>query len=313
MGYCFGVDIGGTTVKLGLFTTDGELLDKWEITSDRSNHGANVPADIAASVLGKIDEKGLDKSQIRGIGLGVPGPVTSDGTVVKCPNLGWDIFNVNEKMTQLTGIASFAANDANVAALGELWQGGAKGFKNMVFVTLGTGVGGGIVVNGKMIFGTHGGGGEIGHICVNPLETDVCGCGCRGHLEQYASATGIVRITRKKLSGGAVSVLKDDETLTAKAIFDAAREGDALALESVDVMCAYMAQAFSGIAATADPEVFLIGGGVSRAGEIITDTVRKFYVPSNMNVLRNVEFKLATLGNDAGIYGAAYHALTSVQ
>lgn len=312
MTYCFGVDIGGTTVKLGLFTTDGELLDKWEIDTDRTAGGNNVPADIAAAIRAKLTEKKIDKSEVKGIGLGVPGPVTSDGTVMKCPNLGWDIFNVNEKMTILTGIPSFAANDANVAALGELWQGGAKGYKNLVFVTLGTGVGGGIVVEGRMIFGTHGGGGEIGHICVNPSETDICGCGCKGHLEQYASATGLVRITRKKLAGNhAPSVLKDDSELTAKAVFDAAKNGDAVALDVVDTMCAYLAQAFSGVAATADPEVFLIGGGVSKAGTIITDAVRKHYLPCNMNVLRNVDFKLATLGNDAGIYGAAYHAITN--
>ena len=183
-------------------------------------------------------------------------------------------------------------------------------FSNLVFVTLGTGVGGGIIVDGKVISGTHGGGGEIGHILVNPAEEDVCGCGCRGHLEQYASATGLARVTRKFLaSDDCPPTSLNADNLSARIICDAAKAGDELAIRVVEIMCSYLAQAFSGIAATVDPEVFLIGGGVSKAGTILTDTIKKYYVPSNMNVLRDPKFELASLGNDAGIWGAAYSAL----
>jgi len=307
MKYCFGVDIGGTTIKMGLFTAEGDLLEKWEITTRRENGGEKVPQDIADAINAKCIEKKMDKNDVTGVGIGVPGPVTGDGTVMKCANLGWDIFNVNEKMSALTGLKCIAVNDANAAALGELWKGSGKGWKNLVFVTLGTGVGGGIVIDGNIIHGIHGGGGEIGHIVVNPLETAVCGCGGHGHLEQYASATGIVRMAENKLKeAGCESTLKQVEKLTCKDIFDAAKAGDKTANELVDTMCAYLAQAFSGIAATCDPEVYVIGGGVSKAGEIITDTVKKHFMANNMNVLTKAEFKLAELGNDAGICGAAY-------
>ena len=308
MKYCFGVDIGGTTIKMGLFTAEGELLDKWEITTRRENGGEKVPQDIADAIAKKCVDKNIEKSDITGVGIGVPGPVRNDGTVMKCANLGWGIFNVNEKMSELTGLKCQALNDANAAALGELWRGSGKGFKNLVFITLGTGVGGGIVIDGKIIAGIHGGGGEIGHIVVNPKEDAVCGCGGHGHLEQYASATGIVRLAKKGLQDKSVNtVLREKEAeLTCKDIFDAAKSGDAFANSLVDEMCRYLALALSGVAATCDPEAYVIGGGVSKAGEIITDTVKKHFYSNNMNVLTQSEFRLASLGNDAGIYGAAY-------
>ena len=308
MKYCFGVDIGGTTIKMGLFTAEGELLDKWEITTRRENSGEKVPQDIADAIAKKCADKNIEKSDITGVGIGVPGPVRNDGTVMKCANLGWGIFNVNEKMSELTGLKCQALNDANAAALGELWRGSGKGFKNLVFITLGTGVGGGIVIDGKIIAGIHGGGGEIGHIVVNPKEDAVCGCGGHGHLEQYASATGIVRLAKKGLQDKSVNtILREKEAeLTCKDIFDAAKSGDAFANSLVDEMCSYLALALSGVAATCDPEAYVIGGGVSKAGEIITDTVKKHFYSNNMNVLTQSEFRLASLGNDAGIYGAAY-------
>ena len=308
MKYCFGVDIGGTTIKMGLFTAEGELFDKWEITTRRENGGEKVPQDIADAIAKKCADKNIEKSDITGVGIGVPGPVRNDGTVMKCANLGWGIFNVNEKMSELTGLKCQALNDANAAALGELWRGSGKGFKNLVFITLGTGVGGGIVIDGKIIAGIHGGGGEIGHIVVNPKEDAVCGCGGHGHLEQYASATGIVRLAKKGLQDKSVNtILREKEAeLTCKDIFDAAKSGDAFANSLVDEMCSYLALALSGVAATCDPEAYVIGGGVSKAGEIITDTVKKHFYSNNMNVLTQSEFRLASLGNDAGIYGAAY-------
>ena len=311
MKYCFGVDIGGTTIKMGLFTAEGELLDKWEIDTRRENGGEKVPGDIADAINAKCEEKGLKKEDIIGAGIGVPGPIAPDGTVMKCANLGWGIFNVNEKMSELTGLKCSALNDANAAALGELWRGSAKGYKNMVFITLGTGVGGGIVIDGKIVHGIHGGGGEIGHIVVNPKEEAVCGCGGHGHLEQYASATGIVRLAKLALEKpGCDSSLKALTNISCKDIFDTAKSGDATAVELVETMCSYLTLALSGVAATCDPEVYVIGGGVSKAGSIITDTVRRYFMSNNMNVLTKCEFKLAELGNDAGIYGAAYLSIS---
>lgn len=303
--FIFGVDVGGTTVKIGLFTEAGELREKWEIPTDVSENGKNILSDIAKSLLEKLSERKLDKAQILGIGIGVPGPVTPDGTVVKCANLGWGIFNVTEVMKDLTGIKTFATNDANAAALGEIWQGGGKGFNSAVLITLGTGVGGGIVIDGKVQNGARGGCGEIGHIVVNPSETEICGCGGHGHLEQYASATGIVRMAKLKLEEtDEETSLRAFEKLTAKDIFDEAKKGDRIANELVDKMCEYLGMALGGVGAAIDPDGYVFGGGVSRAGTIITDRVAK-NLENHIGVLRGREFKLATLGNDAGIFGAA--------
>ncbi len=304
-GYCFGVDLGGTTVKIGLFDGAGEIKDKWEIPTDLSNKGENILPDIAASLLGKLGERGIGKDEIFGIGIGVPGPVTPDGTVVKGTNLGWGVFNVEEELSKLTGIECHATNDANAAALGEMYMGSGKGLSCGVFITLGTGVGGGIIVDGKVRNGARGGCGEIGHICVNPDETDICGCGGHGHLEQYASATGIVRMARKKLEEtDEETSLRSFSKLTARDIFDEAKKGDKIADELVETMCRYLGMALTGVGAALDPDGYVIGGGVSKAGTIITDRVKK-YLDNHIGVLRGRDVVLATLGNDAGIYGAA--------
>ena len=304
--FIFGIDIGGTSIKCGLFTKDGTLKEKWEIPTDRTDAGANVPADIAKSIEAKCKKLGIEKAQVAGVGLGVPGPVQENGYVSHCPNLGWRNLNVNEVMERFTGVLSVAANDANVAALGEMWKGGGAGVKNLVLVTLGTGVGGGIIVEGKIVAGAFGAGGELGHMVMNPKETVQCGCGGFGHLEQYASATGIVRMAKKRLAETSqASVLRKKEKLSAKDIFDAAKAGDALALSLVEELGEVLARALSHVAAVTDPEVFVIGGGVSRAGEILTKTVERHYNKGIMKALEGKEFRLATLGNDAGIYGCA--------
>lgn len=304
--YCFGIDIGGTTVKCGLFTQQGECLDKWEIVTHKENGGESVPQDVADTIAAKMKERNLTKEEVIGAGIGVPGPITSDGTVLKCANLGWDIFNVNEKMEALTGLKVAAGNDANVAALGEMWMGGGRGYKDVVMVTLGTGVGGGVIINGKIIAGSNGAGGEIGHMTINPDEEDVCGCGCHGHLEQYASATGIVRMAKKLLARtDEASSLRGLCELSAKDIFDHAKAGDVVALHLVDDLGKYLGLALSHVAATVDPQVFVIGGGVSRAGQILLDVISKHYNSNVLFALSNKEFRLAQLGNDAGIYGCA--------
>lgn len=303
---CFGIDIGGTTVKLGLFTDEGNLVDKWEITTRKEDSGSYILSDVAKSIENKIQEQNLDKNQIVGIGVGVPGPVTADGTVIQCVNLGWGIVNVAKEIKALTGFNSKVGNDANVAALGEMWQGGGKGYNSIVLVTLGTGVGGGVIVDGQILTGSNGAAGEIGHILVNYEETDKCGCGKTGCLEQFASATGIVKEAKRLLSKSTeTSMLREYDHLSAKTIFDCAKENDKLALELVDQLGRYLGIALSHVAAVVDPQAFVIGGGVSKAGSILTDAVKKYYNEYVMLALKNKEFNLAELGNDAGIFGCA--------
>lgn len=302
--YGFGVDIGGTTCKIGLFETTGTLLDKWEIPTNTANGGAAILDDVTASVEAKLTEKGIDKADVAGVGVGVPGPVDNEGVVHKCVNLGWGQFNVEEALSAKCGMKVKAGNDANVAALGEMWQGGGKGHSNVVMITLGTGVGGGIIIDGKIVAGSHGAGGEIGHIMMDENETDTCGCGKKGCLEQYASATGIVRMTKKLLaSDDRASVLRLNPEFSAKDIFDAARDGDVMAGEAVDALGKMLGTAMANIACVADPEVFVIGGGVSRAGDILTDVIRKYYTERAFHACRETEIALASLGNDAGMYG----------
>ncbi|SEP92305.1 glucokinase [Lachnospiraceae bacterium NE2001] len=304
--YVFGVDIGGTTVKLGLFTSDGELLDKWEITTRKDDGGAYILKDIAESVTNKMTEKNIDKSDVKGVGMGVPGPVKEDGTVMKCVNLGWGMFNAAEELSGLLSLPVKAGNDANVAALGEYWQGGGKDYKCVIMVTLGTGVGGGIINEGKIVAGVNGAGGEIGHMTIDLDEQDTCNCGKKGCLEQYASATGIVRLANRGLNAtDKPSKLRDIESITAKDIFDAAKEGDEVAQSLVEEHGKRLGYALANVACVVDPEVFVIGGGVSKAGSILIETTKKYYQEYAFHACRSAAFELATLGNDAGIYGAA--------
>ena len=306
MKYCFGVDIGGTTVKIGLFKTDGELVDKWEIKTRTENKGEAILPDIAESLKKKMEEKGIEASQMSGIGIGVPAPVDDNGVVQNTANLGWGYKEVNREMDELTGLKVAAGNDANVAALGEMWLGAGKGQKNMIMVTLGTGVGGGVIVNGHPLVGAHGAGGEIGHLCVNYEETEHCGCGKTGCLEQYASATGIARLAKKRLAADdAASSLRDKKEISAKTVFDALKDGDKVAEEIVEEFGVYLGHAMANLAAVVDPSVIVIGGGVSKAGEILLDYVEKNFQEKAFFANKNTEFVLATLGNDAGICGAA--------
>lgn len=302
----FGVDLGGTTVKLGLFGVEGNILDKWEIPTRKENQGAYILGDIAEVLNKKLEERNIPKYNVAGVGMGVPGPIKDDGTVMKCVNLGWDIFNVAEELSKLMDLPVKVGNDANMAALGESWQGGGKGFKNVVMVTLGTGVGGGIIVDGKMIAGTNGAGGEIGHITMNTEETDSCGCGKKGCLEQYASATGIVNSAKKLLaSSDKPSALRELDEVTCKDIFDCAKANDELAKELVESLGKNLGLALAHISCVVDPEVFVIGGGVSKAGDILLEVIQKYYVQYAFHASRNTKFALAKLGNDAGMYGGA--------
>lgn len=307
--YCFGVDVGGTTVKLGLFTPEGKVLEKWEIPSRTENGGSAILPDIAASVTEKMKEREIAKEAVIGIGIGVPGPVNDDGVIDKTANLGWGVKNIHEELGTLLGLPVKAGNDANVAALGEMWRGGGMGSKNIVLATLGTGVGGGIIVNGKIVTGANGAGGEIGHMHILDDEPDECGCGNHGCLEQYASATGIVRLARRRLAASddesVLRISQEKNELTAKTVFDAVKSGDKVACEIAEEFGMYLGKGFAAIAAVVDPEVFVLGGGVSKAGEILCKYVAKHYKKYAFHACRNAAFKLAMLGNDAGIYGAA--------
>lgn len=308
MKYCFGVDVGGTTVKIGLFQTDGKIIDKWEIKTRTENHGEAILPDIAKSLAGKLDEHKLEQDDIKGIGIGVPAPVNSDGIVQNTANLGWGYKEVKREMEELMALPTEVGNDANTAALGEMWQGAGAGEKNMIMVTLGTGVGGGVIVDGRPIVGNNGAGGEIGHFCVNYEEKEHCGCGKTGCLEQYASATGIARLARMRLMKNQdESILRKTplEEITAKTVFDALKEGDKAAEEIVEEFGAYLGHGMANLAVVADPAVIVIGGGVSKAGDILLGYVEKYFQEKAFFANKNTKFILAELGNDAGICGAA--------
>ena len=303
--YCFGVDVGGTTVKIGLFDKEGNILDKWEIPTRTEHNGSEILPDIAKALEKKMEEKGLKKEEMVGVGIGAPGPIDKEGTVYEAVNLGWSVFSIRDTLKALCGMPVRAGNDANVAALGEMWKGGGQGYLNLVLVTLGTGVGGGIIVNGEILNGATGAGGEIGHIHIQDGEEDACGCGNHGCLEQYASATGVVRLAGRIL--GATdedSVLRQGE-VSAKAVFDAVKAGDAVAIRIAEAFGEYLGKGLAAIAGVVNPEAFVIGGGVSKAGNILFDFIEKNYKKYVFHGSKDAKFELATLGNDAGICGAA--------
>ena len=307
MKYCFGVDIGGTTVKLGLFTTDGEIVDKWEIKTRTENQGEAVLPDIAEALKEKLEEKKIGRDEVEGIGVGVPAPVNAEGVVQNTANLGWGYKEVKREMEELSGMRAEIGNDANVAALGELWKGGGAGHHNMIMVTLGTGVGGGIIINDKVIAGSHGAGGEIGHAHVIDGMQEACNCGNHGCLEQVASATGIARLAREALAAtDAPSVMREKENISAKTVFDAVKENDAIAIQVAEKFGSYLGKALATFSTVADPEIIVIGGGVSKAGPILLDyIIHPFKEYAFTPCKETTKFALATLGNDAGIFGAA--------
>ena len=304
MKYGFGIDLGGTTVKLAFFDEQGTMVHKWEIPTNTAGGGKNILPDIAAAVLGYLKNENISHDQIIGLGIGVPGPVSGDGTVNKCVNLGWGVFNIVQELESLTGFKVRAGNDANVAAMGEYWKGGGKGSKSMVMATLGTGVGGGIILDGKLLYGVHGAGGEIGHMVANREETEACGCGKFGCVEQYCSATGVVRLAKRTLlETDAASTLRDKE-FTCKDVFDAAVAGDAAAKAALEKVYRYMGEFLGNLCCVLNPDTVVLGGGVSKAGNQLIEGIKPYFEKSVFHACKNVRFTLATLGNDAGAYGA---------
>ena len=305
MKYGFGVDIGGTTVKIAFFTQGGDLLEKWEIPTALENDGANILPDVANALLTYLNQKQLNKSQILGIGVGIPGAV-KDGVVNRCINLNWGIVDVQAVLSGLTGLNVSTGNDANLAALGEAWKGSASGCKNMVLATLGTGLGGGVVMDGKLVNGANASGGEIGHIVLNPEETELCTCGNRGCAEQYCSATGVVRLAKRYLDNcKEESVLRNLPNMTCKDVFDSAKAGDACATAILEQMYALLGRLLATVCNTVDPEIMVIGGGVSNAGQPLLDGIARHFPRFAFHALRDkAQFRIASLGNDAGVYGA---------
>ncbi len=301
----FGVDLGGTTVKIAAFDETGNMLSKWEIPTVIQNNGSGILPHIANSVLSYCKENEIRRENVIGVGIGVPGAVDSAGVVAVCDNLGWGQTDVVKELGSLTGLTVKAGNDATVAAVGECWKGGGHGCRNMVMVTLGTGVGGGIVIDGKPLHGTTGGAGEIGHMVLNRNETKLCNCGKYGCVEQYCSAPGIVRMATEYMETSSEnSVLRNVEKITAKVVFDAAACGDAVAQNVLEQVYAYMGEFIANICIVLNPEQVVIGGGVSKAGQPLLDGIRRHFHKYIYHPNGNVEFKLATLGNDAGVYGA---------
>jgi glucokinase len=313
--YVFGVDVGGTTVKLGIFDIEGNVLDKWEIPTRTEENGSKIIPDIAESILSKIKEKGIEKSDVVGIGMGVPGPVKEDGTVVKAVNLGWDIFNPNEELSKLVGVPAKTGNDANVAALGEMWRGGGQGYQDMVAVTLGTGVGGGVIIDGKVFSGFNYAGTELGHIVIE-VNGKPCGCGRRGCWEAYSSATGLVNMTKEKLceceSQGRKTVMTDLVAkygkVNGRIAFEAQRAGDEAGIEVINTYSLYLASGLTSMINIFQPEVLSIGGGISGEGDelikLVIDTIHREQYGSGF--VEPTKVRIAELGNDAGIIGAAF-------
>ncbi|MCR4782444.1 MAG: ROK family glucokinase [Lachnospiraceae bacterium] len=304
--YAVGADVGGTTVKLGLFTTEGDLLEKWEIPTRTEDGGKYIFPDIASSVKEVLEKKNLTFDDLEGVGLDVPGPVLPDGTVNRSVNIGWGVIKAADMMSEaMGGLRATVLNDANAAALGEMWKGAGKGNKDVCMITLGTGVGGGIIVDGKIVPGAFGAGGEIGHITINPNEKTRCNCGKYGCLEQYASGRGIAQVCERRLSEtDEPSSLRNIKNPTAKEIYAEAGKGDKFASDLVDEISSMLAMVMSFVSGVTDPKVFVIGGGVSKNGPIVTERIEKFFKEYAFHASKDAKVVLAELGNDAGMYGA---------
>ena len=307
--YCLGIDIGGTSVKYGLFNRIGELLEKWSSQTNTQENGRYIIPEIAFSVNAALEKNEIRREQVAGAGVGVPGQVMEDGSILLAENIGWENVPLTQELEKLTGIKTYAENDANLAALGEIWRGSAKNFHSMVFVTLGTGIGCGIVVDDKIISGANGAAGEIGHMHMEDHMTIPCNCGKYGCLEQLASATGLRYLGNKALEASTIpSELRKTE-VSARTIFEAVKQKDALAIQIVEKFGEYMGKALANCTCILNPEVIVIGGGVSKAGEVVLEYIEKYYHKYAYVSCADTKFKIAELGNDAGIFGGAKLAM----
>lgn len=308
-----GVDIGGTTIKMAFISLEGEIINKWEIPTDISQKGQFIPKDIASSIDQVLAEFNQPKSKLAGIGIGAPGPVNyEDGSIGVAVNLGWKHFPLKEILEAKTALPVVVENDANMAALGEMWKGAGEGAKDLICVTLGTGVGGGIIANGEIIHGVNGAGGEIGHITSVVEDGVLCNCGKKGCLETVASATGIVRLALDELHSNPIpSKIRDyyheHQMVTAKGVFDAVDQDDELAKKVMQKVVLYLGLALANLANGLNPEKIVIGGGVSKAGDTLLLPLKKKFVQFAFpRVAQGAELAIANLGNDAGVFGGAW-------
>lgn len=302
-----GIDIGGTTIKSGIFDQDARLLRKWSIPTRKEDEGQHILSDILQTSAKFLQENGLAFEDIQGVGVGIPGPVLHASTVTGGTNLGWQTINIAETLAPHFPNADIrCSNDANAAALGEVLSGAGQGIRDAVMITIGTGIGAGIIIDGKIHNGAFGGGGEIGHLHVNDRETRKCGCGHTGCLEQYCSAPGIVREAKRFLAEfNTPSILRGKNNLTSKDVLDAARSGDAAACIIADRTGDLLGKACSWVSCVLDPALYIFGGGVSNAGDVLLGRIQKAYRKYAFHVSGNAAFRLAALGSDAGIHGAA--------
>lgn len=299
-----GVDVGGTTVKIGFFTPEGDKLHAFEIVTRTDDAGAHVLPDIAEAIRKEVGVCGRTYEDLRGVGLDVPGPVDAQGIIHRAVNIGWGVFSITEEMEKLTGVKVAAGNDATIAALGEVWKGCALGCDDFLLLTLGTGIGGGIVAGGHVVTGAVGAGGEIGHFHLEDTDT-TCSCGCNGCFEQFCSATGFVRITKKLLSENDTPSVLREKYFDSKEIFSAAAAGDAMAAAAIRLYGDYLGKGIAVLCSILNPQIVALGGGVSKAGEQLIDLLRPSFEAHVFHACKDVTFKIATLGNDAGMYGSA--------
>jgi glucokinase len=302
--YNIGIDIGGTSIKIGLFDLAGNLLEIWNLRTNKEKNGEKILPEIAAL----LKEKVLI-SEIRGIGFGVPGPVAKN-MIFSCVNLGWgqkDLVAEFKALIEDSSIIIRVANDANLAAAGEIYKGVASGYANAFMVTLGTGIGGGVIIDGKVVDGINGVAGEIGHTHIDDLFNLKCNCGKTGCLETVASATGIVRLAKEYLKlSDKPSTLRRFKDFSAKKVIDLAKGKDELAMEIIEKSMEYLARVMAKVSYIINPDIFIIGGGISNAGQFIIDILTKQYYPLVRPFINHTHFEIATLGNEAGMYGACY-------
>lgn len=307
-----GVDLGGTNIKFAFLSENGDILYRWSFPTDITNGGQNIIPDIASSILQKLKENNQTTSNVKGIGIGAPAFMNMEtGFIYEAVNLGWKDVDIRAELEQRLELPVVIDNDANVAALGEMWKGAGIGSKDLLCITIGTGIGGGIIINGEIVHGTNGMAGEIGHITVNPENGVLCNCGKHGCLETISSATGMVRQAIVEIDHYPESLLftsyKQIGPITAKMIVEAATEKDAFALKIIDTSSYYLGLAIANIANTINPSRIVIGGGVSKAGVLLLDSIRKYFnVFALPRVQMGAELAIATLGNDAGVVGSAW-------
>lgn len=310
MRHSFGVDIGGQRIRLAYLDESGKLLNKWTVETPQGQGTNQMLSTVAEQVEKYMTQNGIFEDEVAGIGVGIPGPVNSSGTVNKCVNLGWGMFNIDRALSGLTGLDVVTTNIANAAALGERWLGSGRGCKDLFYVAVNTGVGGAIIANGQLVSGAHGGGGEIGHMTVDRQETESCTCGNKGCLEQYCSPSGIVRVAKRHLAATQTpSPLRRMRSLTHEDVFSAAAQGDKAAREILDKVYTYAGQMIANVCSVTNPDTVILGGQLVRFGRPVVEGIAKQFNKFVFHANREVRFVLATLGEDAPLYGAAKLAL----